>query len=251
MAPRHREVKVRADELVVRKGLADNRSKAKALMLARAVRWGDRVIENPGDKLPLDAALSLSSRAAVKYVSRGGLKLEGALRQLHCQVNGAVVLDVGSSTGGFTDCLLQHGAMLVHAVDVGRRLIHEKLRRESRVRLYEEVNARYLMPGLFDPRPSLAVIDVSFISLTKVLKAVAFCLDRPARMMCLVKPQFELEKGRVPGGIVRLESDRFEALERVKNFVLKELGWRILGSCPSEIPGKEGNIEFFLYLAKD
>ncbi|MBI4064249.1 MAG: TlyA family RNA methyltransferase [Elusimicrobia bacterium] len=239
--------KPRLDELLVSKGLAPSRSKASALIMAGQVQVDGQPVLKASARLSPSSDIKILSGQALKYVSRGGLKLEGALRDLKIEPGGKVALDVGASTGGFTDCLLQSGAKMVYAVDVGKGLIDLKLRHDSRVRLMEKSNARHLQPGFFDPRPSLAVIDVSFISLKIVLPAVVPCLARPAEILALVKPQFEVGRGKTKGGVVKDEGLRRQAIDQIRNFAVSELALTFTGECSSRYPGPEGNVEQFLY----
>ena len=181
------------------------------------------------------------------YVSRGGLKLAAALKQFAIHAQGRTALDLGASTGGFTDCLLQNGASRVYAVDVGTKQLDQKLRNEPRVVVMENTHARELEPGMFDPLPDLCVADVSFISLSKVLPHVLPCVRKPSEFILLIKPQFELEPKKVPKGIVRLEENRKEAVDRVRQ-AAERLGLSELGLIESPIKGSRGNIEYLLHL---
>jgi 23S rRNA (cytidine1920-2'-O)/16S rRNA (cytidine1409-2'-O)-methyltransferase len=192
----------RVDVLLVEKGLCESREQAKRLILAGEVRIGDRVVDKPGQKLADDAALEV--REKPKFVGRGGIKLEGALEAFGIDPTGWVCIDVGASTGGFTDCLLQHGAAKVHAVDVGTNQLVWKLRSDPRVVVKEQFNARHMVPEDLGEKVRLAVMDLSFISLTKVLPAVFSVLDDEGSVVCLIKPQFELDRADISkGGIVR------------------------------------------------
>ena len=185
-----------------------------------------------------------------RFVGRGGEKLEGALDSFHLNVEGKVAIDIGASTGGFTDCLLQHGARAVYAVDVGYNQLDQKLRRDSRVRVMEKTHAKDLSPEMFDPRPHLAVMDVSFISLRKVLDPVMAVLEAPWELVALVKPQFELGREYVErGGVVNDVAHQRLAVQLVADYLV-EKGARVLGDCPSPIRGgKKGNQEYFVYAA--
>ncbi len=185
--------------------------------------------------------------APCPYVSRGGLKLEGGLDAFRVDPGGKVCLDVGASTGGFTDCLLQRGARRVFAVDVGHGQLDVKLRNDPRVTSMERLNARNLSPALFDEPPTLAVIDASFISLAKILPSVAACLKAPFEIVALIKPQFELEPRKVPKGVVRSEADRRSAVESLLAFS-KSLPLESLGVVPSPLKGPKGNVEFLWHL---
>ncbi|MBI5200461.1 MAG: TlyA family RNA methyltransferase [Elusimicrobia bacterium] len=236
--------KRRLDQLLVDRGLYPTRTKAQAAIMAGSVRVEGHPRPKAGMELPEDAAVEVVADAC-PYVSRGGLKLAGALDAFGVDPKGRVALDVGASTGGFTDCLLQRGATLVHAIDVGHGQLDSKLRADPRVRSREGVHARDLTPEQFDPRPDLCVIDVSFISLTKVLPPVVPCLKRPFDLVALIKPQFELEPKKTPKGIVRLPEHRAEAVERVRE-AAKALGLVETGLIESPIHGAKGNVELLI-----
>ena len=246
--------KTRLDLLLVARGHFDSREKARRAILAGEIRRADgRVLDKAGLALPADAELRVEEKR--RYVGRGGLKLEGALAAFGIDPAGRACLDVGASTGGFTDCLLQRGAARVFAVDVGHNQLDWKIRSDPRVDAREGVNARHLAASDFPPEAgiTLAVGDVSFISLTKILPAVAAVLA-PAggagEMCLLVKPQFELRPADVGrGGIVRDPAARRRALESVRAFVATALpGWRWAGECDSPITGTDGNHEYFCHL---
>jgi len=250
---------MRADQLLVERGLAASRSQAQRL-IAAGVRWrvggGDwRVVGKNGDELPAQAELALQDASEARYVSRGGLKLEGALRDSGLAVQGRRCLDVGQSTGGFTDCLLQHGAAQVVGLDVGHDQLHPRLRSDARVVCIEGLNARELQPadvripdaGLgFD----LAVGDVSFISLTLVLPGVVSLLKPGARLLMLVKPQFELQPGQVgKGGIVRDAALYAQVEDRIRQ-ACAAAGLQVQAWLDSPIEGGDGNREFFVQAIK-
>jgi 23S rRNA (cytidine1920-2'-O)/16S rRNA (cytidine1409-2'-O)-methyltransferase len=245
-------LKVRLDKILVDRGLAASRERAQALILAGKVLVNDQKIEKAGAQLPEDAAVRLLGED-LKYVGRGGLKLERALAHWNIDVKGKVCLDVGASTGGFTDCLLQHGAARVIAVDTGYAQLDFKLRQDSRVRLLEKTNARYLTEADLGEKVDLIVIDVAFISATIVLPPVinaAFpqSLDqrRGRQLIVLVKPQFEAGREFVgKGGIVRDEAAQLGAVEKVKRSLL-DLGCTGTDLIESPILGAEGNREFLL-----
>ena len=201
----------------------------------------------PGQSIHEDAVIRVRGELP-KYVGRGGDKLEGALRFFNPFLSGLVALDLGASTGGFTDCLLQHGVTKVYAVDVGTAQLAEKLRQDSRVIVMEQFHAKDLAPELFNPRPQLAVIDVSFIGLKKVLPFAAQVLLEPWTILALVKPQFELEPGSISkGGIVELESEQLRAVDSVIEFG-KRQNWLSKGYSKSELKGaKSGNQEYFVF----
>lgn len=238
--------KLRLDQLLVERGLFPTRAKAQAAIMAGKVRVEGYPRPKAGLSLAEDAAVEVLADAC-PYVSRGGLKLAGALDAFGLDPAGRVAVDVGSSTGGFTDCLLQRGAACVHAVDVGHGQLDAKLRADARVRVYEGLHARDLTPALLEPKPDLAVIDVSFISLTRVLAPVAACLKRPGDLVALIKPQFELEPKKVPKGIVRKPEYRDEAVAKVRE-AASSLGLAERGLIESPLHGAKGNVEFLIHL---
>jgi len=242
------EKKIRLDLLLVQKGLAESREKARAMIMAGLVEVDQVLANKPGH---LIAPLSnLSIKKPLPYVSRGGLKLEAALNQFSVDVKDKVLLDVGVSTGGFTDCLLQQGAKKVVAVDVGYGQFHWKLRQDPRVVLLEKRNIRNLAPGIVKEDLDGAVIDVSFISLKMVLPAVSRLLKQQAFVIALVKPQFEVGKGQVgKGGVVRDPLLHQEVLNSLCAF-FSELGWKIDGQMSSPLLGPKGNKEFLVYLTR-
>ncbi len=238
--------KTRLDERLVAEGLFPTRAKAQAAILAGEVFVDGRPALKAGTPVSLDSRVEFkSSRPA--YVSRGGLKLESALDALALDVSSRICLDVGASTGGFTDCLLSRGASFVHAVDVGHGQIDARIKSDPRVRSVEGLHAARLAPGMFSPAPDFATIDVSFISLTKILPAVAGCLKKPFGILALVKPQFEVGPKLAPKGVVRGAEARLMAIEKVRGvldaLLLEEKG---LFECP--VRGPKGNVEFFLHL---
>ncbi|MBP7866829.1 MAG: TlyA family RNA methyltransferase [Acidobacteria bacterium] len=244
--------KERLDSLLVERGLAETRVKAQALIMAGLVLAGDRKVDKPGTRVDDTLPLRVLGDGC-PFVGRGGLKLAHALDVFALPVDGAVCLDVGSSTGGFTDCLLSRGARQVHCIDVGRNQLHWKLRTDPRVVLREGFNARYLGPGDF---PGVVfdrvVMDVSFISQTLILPAIRRLLDAGGRadadVVTLVKPQFEAGPGEVgKGGIVRDEAVRERVLETVAD-VARHLGFRVLGHTVSPVTGADGNVEYLLHL---
>ncbi len=236
----------RADVLVVEQGLAETRSRAQALILAGAVHLGDgRKVEKAGELLPQDAELHLSGEP-LPFVSRGGLKLAAALDAFAIDVTGRICLDVGASTGGFTDCLLQHGAAKVYAVDVGYGQLAWKLRQDPRVVVIERTNIRTIDPALLPEPFGAVVIDVSFISLTLVLPTLLPFVLPGAELVALVKPQFEAGRKEVgKGGIVRDEAARERALQRVLE-AAQALGVTDARTMTSPLRGAKGNIEFLL-----
>ncbi len=238
--------KIRLDRLLVERGLAESREKAQGLILAGLILVDEQKKEKCGTLVDPQAALRLLGEPP-KYVSRGGLKLEGALQNFHISPEAKVCLDIGSSTGGFTDCLLQHGASKVFAVDGGTNQLDWKLRQDSRVVVLEKTNARYLTPDRIGTPAELLTVDVSFISATLILPVLVPLLASPADVIVLVKPQFEVGKGQVgKGGIVRDPAQHREAIEKVSR-TLMELGFSQLASMESPLLGAEGNHEFFLH----
>ncbi|MGN0809982.1 MAG: TlyA family RNA methyltransferase [Akkermansia muciniphila] len=239
--------KQRLDVLIVSRGLCDSREQAQRLILAGEVTVRDQVITKPGTKV--DDTLPVTLKSKPKYVSRGGLKLEGALQAFPVSVQGKVCLDIGSSTGGFTDCLLQNGALRVHAVDVGTNQLVWKLRNDPRVVVREQFNARYMTPEDLGEKVELIVSDVSFISLTKILPAAYGCLLPGGDLLVLIKPQFELQPEDIgAGGIVRDPDLHQRAVDKIHDFVVNELGREWMGVADSPIKGMEGNKEFLAWL---
>jgi 23S rRNA (cytidine1920-2'-O)/16S rRNA (cytidine1409-2'-O)-methyltransferase len=245
--PGERQARLRADLALVDQGLAPSREKARALILAGEVLCGDRPINKAGELVPADALLRLRNQP-MPYVSRGGLKLAHALTTFGIDPAGKVALDLGASTGGFTDCLLQRGAVRVHAIDVGQAQLDWKLRSDSRVVIHDKVNIRYLRPEQLPEKGDLAVIDVSFISLKLILPVVSALLQPGSPVVALVKPQFEVGRGRVgKGGIVRDPAARADALAEVVR-TARDLGFTVMGDTPSPITGGKGNVELLLWL---
>jgi 23S rRNA (cytidine1920-2'-O)/16S rRNA (cytidine1409-2'-O)-methyltransferase len=241
----------RVDTLLAERGLAGSRTSAAASVRAGQVRVGrgGRRAEKPGQLVAEDAELVVEERP--RYVSRGGVKLENAIRALEVAVEGRACLDVGASTGGFTDCLLQHAAARVVALDVGYGQLDWRLRQDPRTDVIERMNARHLRPEDLPYAPQLATLDVSFISLTKVLPAVARCLAPGGEILALVKPQFELAREHVgKGGVVRDPADRRAALVSVAR-AARALGLGVIGFAASGIPGPKGNRESFIHCAPD
>jgi 23S rRNA (cytidine1920-2'-O)/16S rRNA (cytidine1409-2'-O)-methyltransferase len=234
--------KERLDKLLVMRGLAETRAKAQSLILAGQVFSDQQRLDKAGHLVPVD--LELTVKEPLRYVSRGGLKLEAALDHFELNVRDAVCLDIGASTGGFTDCLLQRGAARVVAVDVGHGQLDWKLRRDNRVELRENVNARYLTPDDFPFKFRTIVADVSFISLTKILPTLPPLAHRPSFVVLLIKPQFEVKREEVgKGGIIRDESLRVRVVNEIVAFAL-DLGMRLVGVIDSPILGADGNHEF-------
>ncbi|HKS83295.1 MAG TPA: TlyA family RNA methyltransferase [Candidatus Acidoferrales bacterium] len=240
--------KSRLDVLIVERGLAPSRERAQALLLAGQVRVDGQRAEKPGAQVATSARIEIIGET-LRYSSRGGLKLEGALQDFAVSPVGRTCLDVGSSTGGFTNCLLQHGATKVFAVDVTTNQLDWKLQQDPRVIMIER-NARYLQPADLLEAPNVVTMDVSFISAAKVLPAIAALAAPGADILILVKPQFELDRGEIgKGGIVRDPALHEKAVERVRS-ATANAGLDILGSKPSRLEGAEGNREFFLHARK-
>jgi len=238
--------KSRLDVALVERGLIESREKARRAIMASQVLVDGHPSTKPGTLVAADAEISLAARE--KYVGRGGFKLEAALDAFAIDPAGRVCADVGASTGGFTDCLLQRGATLVHALDVGHGQLDWRLRQDPRVVVREGVNARYLKLEDCEPLPSLVVADVSFISLTLILPPAFALLDGQADMVVLIKPQFELSRAEVGrGGIVRDLEARDRAVEKIRTFVGSS-GHRWLGCITSPIAGRDGNVEFLAHL---
>lgn len=241
--------RVRLDLAVQTQGLTASRERARALILAGQVLVDDRMVDKAGTLVAEDARIALKAPEH-PYVGRGGVKLHGALEQFVISVTGRVCLDLGASTGGFTDCLLQHGAARVYAVDVGRGQLDVKLRADPRVTVMERTHALTLLPTNFPDRPDFATVDLSFISLTSILPVLPSLLADSGDILALIKPQFEVGKGHVgKGGVVRdTEAHRLVITKVGRRAV--ELGLRILGAAPSCLLGPKGNREFFIHLSK-
>ena len=232
--------------MLVERGLAESRTKAQAMVMAGVVLVDDQRVDKPSHQFDTNSAIRIKGGddPTTRYVGRGGLKLEAALREFQIDVSGLTCLDVGASTGGFTDCLLQNGAKKVVAVDVGHNQIDWRLRNDPRVEVREGVNARYLKPEDFQEKFDLAVMDVSFISATKVLPAIVPALIEGGSIITLIKPQFEVGRGEVGGGgVVRDPAKRERVVEEV-NEAASALGLEVVKVIESPIQGAEGNIEF-------
>ena len=245
MATENTKSKERIDELLVKRGFSETRSKAKALLMAGSVFVDGHRVEKAGAMVAAAAEIELKGVSG-RYVGRGGVKLEAALKGFGIDPGGKTVLDVGASTGGFTDCLLQHGALVVYAVDVGYGQLAWSLRNDPRVRVLERLNARYLKLEDIGERVDIATFDVSFISLTLVIPPVLGVLKPGGVIIALVKPQFEVGKGEVGrGGIVRDEAKRLRTVKKIEAFV-ESAGLDLMGVIPSPIPGADGNREYLL-----
>lgn len=241
--------KIRLDLLLAERGLAESREKAQAIIFAGQVLVNGQKQDKAGTLVLEDAEIRILGET-LRYVGRGGLKLEAALRELQVPVSGKIAFDVGASTGGFTDCLLQHGAQKVYAVDVGYGQLAWKLRQDPRVVVIERVNIRDMAPSLIPEPVDVAVIDVSFISLEKVIPSVLHFLKPEAAIVALIKPQFEVGREQVgKGGIVRDEAARTTVVKKVKDFI-HGLGLEVKGIIPSPITGQDGNVEFLIYAIK-
>lgn len=239
--------KERADALLLSRGLCDSREQAKRLILAGEVLTGTSVIAKPSTKLDSEAPLTVKEKP--RFVGRGGLKMEGALDTFNIDPTGMTCLDVGASTGGFTDCLLQRGAIKVHAVDVGTNQLAWKLRSDPRVHVKEKFNARHMTPDDIGDPIDLAVTDVSFISLTKILPAMFSTLKASGQIVCLIKPQFELNREDISkGGIVRNPELHQRAVDKIHQFITKELEHTWIKCIDSPIKGTDGNREFLAWL---
>lgn len=237
--------KQRLDLLLAERDLAPSRSRAQALIMGGGVYVDGQKVDKAGTLVKNDAEITIKD-SSIKYVSRGGLKLEGALEHFNIDVNGMVALDVGASTGGFTDCLLQEGATKVYALDVGYGQLDWKLRNDDRVVVMEKVNARHLESNDIPELVDIVVMDVSFISLTKVIPSTIEFLKPKGLLVALIKPQFEVGKGEVgKGGIVRDENKHTQVVNKITKH-LEELNFDIKGVIASPILGAEGNKEFLV-----
>jgi 23S rRNA (cytidine1920-2'-O)/16S rRNA (cytidine1409-2'-O)-methyltransferase len=239
--------KQRLDKLILERDLAPSIEKARALIMAGQVIVGDHTVDKAGQLVALDADIRLKGEQ-LPYVSRGGLKLRKALDEFGVDASGLVAVDVGSSTGGFTDCLLQAGAVKVFAIDVGYSQLAWKLQQDQRVVSMERTNIRTVTPDQLDDVPAIAVVDASFIPLAKVLPATVGLLKPGGRIIALIKPQFEVGKGEVgKGGIVRDPAAHEKVIEDVRRTSLS-LGLTVSGLCESPITGADGNREFLILL---
>ncbi len=235
--------KQRLDLLLVSRGLFESREKAQRSIMAGEVSVENRIVDKPGTRVAEDAEIVL--KATERYVGRGGLKLEGALKEFGINPTGLTCLDIGASTGGFTDCLLQHGAKKVYAIDVGHSQLAWKIRSDPRVVVHEHMNARHLKPSDIPDPIDLCVIDVSFISLTLILPPAFEVLQPNGTVIALIKPQFELRKEEVGrGGVVRDPALHESAVAKIRDFVAEPLRREWRGCIPSPILGGEGNKEF-------
>ena len=241
--------KTRLDVLLTEQGLQESRQKAQATIMSGLVFVNGQRVDKPGTAVPNDAKIEIRGNT-LKYVSRGGLKLEKAMAEFPIELNGCICGDIGASTGGFTDCMLQNGAKFVYSIDVGTNQLAWKLRQDERVRSMEKTNIRYVTPEDVGELVDFVSIDVAFISLTKVLEPIRHLMKDGARMVCLIKPQFEAGREKVgKKGVVRDLAVHKEVMEQVITYA-KSLGFLIKGLDFSPIRGPEGNIEYLLYIQK-
>lgn len=239
---------MRADVLLVERDLVESRARAQAIILAGKVFSGEQRIDKAGQRLPVDAPLEVRGRDH-PYVSRGGVKMEGALDALALDPEGLVVADFGASTGGFTDCLLQRGAARVYAIDVGYGQLAHRLRVDDRVVVMERTNARHLTEGVLPEPVDLVVIDASFISIAKLLPAARALLKDDGRVLGMVKPQFEVGRAKLEKGVVRDPEAREAAIREVATEA-EAIGFTLRGRCDSKLAGPDGNLEAFLLLER-
>jgi 23S rRNA (cytidine1920-2'-O)/16S rRNA (cytidine1409-2'-O)-methyltransferase len=244
-------LKMRVDQVLVERGIAESRHKAQALLLAGQVLVNEQKIEKPGHRIDLEAAIRIVGETP--FASRAGAKLQAALDSFQIPVTDRICVDLGASTGGFTDCLLQNGAREVHAFDVGKGQLAWKLRSDPRVVVHDDYNVRHLAGDDLPQSVTLVTVDLSFISLTKVLGPVKAALraragNVPVDLISLVKPQFEVGKGQVgKGGVVRNTAKRLAAVESTAEYA-RSIGFVVEGIIPSPVPGTKGNEEFLMYL---
>ncbi len=240
--------KVRLDILMFERGLAESREKARALIMSGVVFVDSRKADKPGTKISEESRIDIKGNKLI-YVSRGGLKLFKALEYFEIDVRGKIAADIGASTGGFTDCLLQNGASRVYAIDVGYGQLAWKIRNDSRVVVMERTNVRYVKPEMLSDKLDFVAIDVSFISLTKVLPAVRELMSENGEIICLIKPQFEAGKEKVgKKGVVKEPATHVEVIHFLCNHIREELSFKFKGLTYSPIRGPEGNIEYLIYL---
>ncbi|WP_297209438.1 MULTISPECIES: TlyA family RNA methyltransferase [Thermodesulfovibrio] len=239
-------MKIRLDQLLFKKGITETREKARALIIEGKVLVNGNKVEKPGSMVDESSEIKLCGET-LPYVSRGGLKLEHAIKHFSIDIKDKVAIDIGASTGGFTDCLLQHGAKRVYAIDVGYGQLAWKLRTDPRVITIERTNIRYMERDKIPEPVDIATVDVSFISLKLVIPKVLEFLKPQGEIVALIKPQFEVGKGEVEkGGIVRSEEKRAKAVENIKDF-FESLSLRVVGVVESPIKGQKGNIEYIIY----
>jgi len=237
----------RLDKVIKERGLIRSRSRAQRMIAAGRISVDGKIVLRPGHPIDPEAQIEIVSREL--FVSRGGEKLAAALDQFRIDPKGCVCLDIGSSTGGFTDCLLQRRASRVHSVDVGHDQLDMRLRNHPRVIVHEGINARYLVPQDIGESVDLVTIDVSFISLKLVLPPLTDILVPNGEIIALVKPQFEVGKDQLPsGGVVKSDADRTAALDDVRAFIENETPWKVIANMVSPIQGEKGNVEFLIHL---
>lgn len=242
-------MKSRLDKILVDRGIAPSRERAQAFVMEGRVFVDGIAVTKAGSMIDADANIELKGED-IPYVSRGGLKLEAAIKHFNISLKDKIAMDVGSSTGGFTDCMLQNGAKKIYCIDVGYGQLAWKLRQDPRVVLIEKTNIRYLQREKIPDEIDIATIDVSFISLEKVVPNIQRFLKESGEIIALIKPQFEVGKGEVnKGGIVKDEAKRLRAVNYVKES-LESLGLKTIGIIPSPIPGQKGNIEYLIYMKK-
>lgn len=245
-------MKERLDKVIKQRRLVRSRSRAQRMIEAGRVKVDGRVITRPGHPIDSEAEIEILRIEILgfeRYVSRGGEKLEAALEQFRIDPKGDVCLDIGASTGGFTDCLLQHGAKKVYAIDVGHDQMHAKIRRDPRVVAREGINARYLEPQDIGEPIDLVVVDVSFISLKLILPPLVDIIASDGEIIALVKPQFEVGKDRLPSdGVVKNADDREAVLTDIRVFIENETPWNVIADMVSPIQGEKGNLEYCLLL---
>ncbi|MCK9216738.1 MAG: TlyA family RNA methyltransferase [Firmicutes bacterium] len=243
--------KVRLDVLLFNKGLAESRAKAKSLIMSGIVYVDNQIIDKAGTMITEDSNVEIKNNKLI-YVSRGGLKLAKALEYFRIDVKNKIAADIGASTGGFTDCLLQNGVSKIYSIDVGYGQFAWKLRNDSRVILFEKTNIRYVTPDMFRDKIDFAAIDVSFISLTKVLPSVIELLADNGEIVCLIKPQFEAGKDKVgKKGVIKDPEVHKEVIMLLAKFIREKLNLAIKNLTYSPIKGPEGNIEYLIHIVKD
>ncbi len=242
--------KERLDNLITKLGLSESRERAQSQIMAGNVFVNGQKMDKPGTKINSDSKIEVKGKP-LPYVSRGGLKLEKAIKEFDINLQDVLAMDVGASTGGFTDCMLQNGAKKVYAIDVGYGQLAWKLRTNERVICLERTNVRYLTDEVVKELVDFVSIDVSFISLTKVLPAIWKLLKQNGKIICLIKPQFEAGRDKIgKKGVVRDKSVHFEVINTIIKFCIESLNSQIIGLTYSPIKGPEGNIEYLLYIEK-
>ena len=243
--------KKRADILLVENNLAASREQAKALIMSGVVLCNDKLVKKSGDLIPCDSQMRLKGQTPYPWVSRGGVKLKAAIDGFSIDIRDKICMDVGSSTGGFSDVLLHHGACHIYAIDVGRNQLHWKLRNDKRITVMEGVNARHVKMNDFAHRPDIIVCDASFIGLEKVLESVLDIAKENSALVALIKPQFQLARADIgKGGIVSDPALHKKACDFVQNWLDDDKGWRVHGLLESPITGQTGNKEFLIYATK-